>query len=235
MAFRQAERKQAKLRLALCGPSGSGKTYSGLLIGSGLAPDGRIALIDTERGSGELYADLAAYDVAPLEPPFTPQRYIALIREAEQAGYDVLILDSLSHAWSGDLWGSYSWIDGHIDEGDGVEWDLSHVSTHKVKLGTTLRYRDTWSITPKLLWIDEANNGRKDRGNPPDRLTTPGYTLVNLHIGRHKLFDTRSSLWLDVYNLFDKRYYAAGGASSRTFYDMPQQPRTVMLAFEHRF
>lgn len=154
-----------------------------------------------------------------------------------QSGVDVIgqWRYRLSHAWSGDLWGSYSWIDGHIDEGDGVEWDLSHVSTHKVKLGTTLRYRDTWSITPKLLWIDEANNGRKDRGNPPDRLTTPGYTLVNLHIGRHKLFDTRSSLWLDVYNLFDKRYYAAGGAGSRTFYDIPQQPRTVMLAFEHRF
>jgi hypothetical protein len=100
--FRKAERKQAKLRLALCGPSGSGKTYSALLIAMGLAPAGKIALIDTERGSGELYADLAAYDVAPLEPPFTPARYIELIREAERARYDVLILDSLSHAWTGE-------------------------------------------------------------------------------------------------------------------------------------
>jgi hypothetical protein len=100
--FRKAERKQAKLRLALCGPSGSGKTYSALLIAQGLAPDGRVALLDTERGSGELYADLTAYDVAPLEPPFTPARYIELIREAAGAGYSVLILDSLSHAWAGD-------------------------------------------------------------------------------------------------------------------------------------
>ncbi len=100
--FRKAERKQAKLRLALCGPSGSGKTFSALLIAQGLAPSGRIALIDTERGSGELYADLAAYDVAPLEPPFTPARYIELIRGAQKGGYDVLILDSLSHAWTGD-------------------------------------------------------------------------------------------------------------------------------------
>jgi hypothetical protein len=102
MAFRKAERKQAKLRLALCGPSGSGKTYSALLIAQGLAPGGKVALIDTERGSGELYADLTAYDVAPLDPPYTPVRYIELIREAEQAGYDVLIIDSLSHAWIGD-------------------------------------------------------------------------------------------------------------------------------------
>lgn len=101
MAFRKATRKQAKLRLAICGPSGSGKTYSALLIAQGLTPAGKIAMIDTEHGSGELYADLAAYDVAPLDPPFTPQRYIELIQQAETAGYDVLILDSLSHAWVG--------------------------------------------------------------------------------------------------------------------------------------
>ena len=101
MSFQKAQRKQAKLRLALAGPSGSGKTYSALLIAQGLAPNGRIALIDTERGSGELYSHLADYDIATLTPPYTPDRYIALIREAEQAGYDVLIIDSLSHAWSG--------------------------------------------------------------------------------------------------------------------------------------
>ena len=59
-------------------------------------------MIDTERGSGELYAHLMNYDVAPLTPPYIPERYIALIREAEQAGYDVLIIDSLSHAWTGE-------------------------------------------------------------------------------------------------------------------------------------
>ncbi|MBK1695386.1 AAA family ATPase [Chromatium weissei] len=98
--YRKAERKQAKLRLALCGPSGSGKTYSALLIAQGLQPN-KVALIDTERGSGELYADLIPYDVASLNPPYTPQRYIDLIHGAEKAGYDVLIIDSISHAWMG--------------------------------------------------------------------------------------------------------------------------------------
>lgn len=100
--FTKAERKKAKLRLALCGPSGSGKTYSALLIASGLAPDGKIALIDTENGSGELYSDLADYDIATLRPPFMPERYMGLIRGAEQAGYAVLVVDSLSHAWMGE-------------------------------------------------------------------------------------------------------------------------------------
>lgn len=97
--FRPAKRSSAKLRLALCGPSGSGKTFSALQIATGLG--GRIALIDTERGSGELYSHLCPYDVAQLEPPFTPARYIEAIHEAEKAGYDILIIDSLSHAWSG--------------------------------------------------------------------------------------------------------------------------------------
>lgn len=99
--FQKAERQQAKLRLALAGPSGSGKTYSALLIARGLAPEGRIALLDTERGSGALYADLVPYDIATLAPPYSPERYIAAIREAEREGYDLLIIDSLSHAWTG--------------------------------------------------------------------------------------------------------------------------------------
>ncbi|MGH8567009.1 MAG: ATP-binding protein [Gammaproteobacteria bacterium] len=102
MSFRKAERKKAKLRLALCGPAGSGKTYSALLIAQGLVPGGGIALLDTERGSGELYSDLTPYDVATLTPPFSPERYIDLIEGAGAAGYQVLIIDSLSHAWEGE-------------------------------------------------------------------------------------------------------------------------------------
>ena len=100
--FQKAQRTQAKLRLALCGPAGSGKTYSALLIAKGLAPEGRIALIDTERGSGSLYSHLGEYDIAPLSPPYSPDRYIQLIQQAEQSGYEVLIIDSLSHAWAGE-------------------------------------------------------------------------------------------------------------------------------------
>ncbi len=98
--FRKAERKKAKLRLGILGPAGSGKTYSALLIAQGLG--GKVALLDTEHGSGELYSQMTDYDVATLTPPFTPQRYIEVIREAEKAGYNVLIIDSLSHAWQGE-------------------------------------------------------------------------------------------------------------------------------------
>ncbi|SMP82583.1 AAA domain-containing protein [Desulfonatronum zhilinae] len=98
--FQKAQRTQSKLRLGLIGPSGSGKTYSALRIAQGLG--GRIALLDSERGSGSLYADLANYDVAELTPPYSPEKYVQAIKQAGQAGYDVLIIDSLTHAWAGE-------------------------------------------------------------------------------------------------------------------------------------
>lgn len=97
--FKKAERKRIFVKMALCGVSGSGKTYSALLLAQGLG--GKIAMIDTENGSGELYSDLCEYDVAQLEPPFSPMKFINAIKEAEAEGYNVLIIDSLSHAWSG--------------------------------------------------------------------------------------------------------------------------------------
>lgn len=99
--FTKAKRSQAKLRLAIDGPSGGGKTYSSLLIAKGLGCK-KICMIDTERGSGSLYANILDYDVAQIEPPFSPKKYVELIQNAEEAGYDVIIIDSLSHAWVGE-------------------------------------------------------------------------------------------------------------------------------------
>jgi len=103
MAFRKAQRSMARARIALIGVSGSGKTYSALLLARGLAgPKGRIAIIDTENGSADLYASLTGYDVATITAPYEPKKYLDMIHEAEKEGYDVIIIDSLSHAWAGD-------------------------------------------------------------------------------------------------------------------------------------
>jgi hypothetical protein len=97
--FKKAERKQARLRLALAGPSGSGKTLSALLLATGLG--GKIAVIDTEHESASLYADDADFDVMSLSAPYSPERYIDAITSAESGGYSVLIIDSYSHEWIG--------------------------------------------------------------------------------------------------------------------------------------
>lgn len=98
----RATKCRAKLRLGMSGAAGSGKTYSALLIAQGLG--GRIGMIDTEHGSGDLYADLLpeGYDVLQLSPPYTPARYIEAIHLMEQTGVNTIIIDSLTHAWSGE-------------------------------------------------------------------------------------------------------------------------------------
>ncbi len=100
VSFTKATKTQSRLRMAIDGPSKSGKTYTSLVFGTALANGGKLALIDTERGSASKYADQFAFDVLELER-FSPDDYIAGIRAAEGAGYTVLIIDSLSHAWEG--------------------------------------------------------------------------------------------------------------------------------------
>lgn len=97
--FKKACKKKQKLRLLLEGASGSGKTYSALLLAKSLGD--KIAVIDTEKGSASLYDKLTDFDTCELAPPFTPEKYIAAIAEAEKQGYDVLIIDSITHEWSG--------------------------------------------------------------------------------------------------------------------------------------
>jgi hypothetical protein len=99
VAIRKAKRSATKLRLLLTGPSGSGKTWGALQIAKGLG--GRTVVIDTEEGSSDLYDTLHDFDVIDLRPPFSPERYIEAITAAEEAGYDVIVVDSVTHCWSG--------------------------------------------------------------------------------------------------------------------------------------
>ena len=100
MDFRKAERRKAKLRLGITGPAGSGKTYGALLIAQGLG--GKTVLIDTENGSGDLYAASFNYDIGQISAPYTVQKYLSAIHDAEKANYEIIIIDSLSHAWNGE-------------------------------------------------------------------------------------------------------------------------------------
>lgn len=106
MAFsiRPATRADSKALIGLYGQSGSGKTMSALLLARGLVgPNGKLVLIDTESGRGSLYADVipGGYEVIELDAPFSPLTYVEAIETAEKAGADCVIIDSMSHEWSG--------------------------------------------------------------------------------------------------------------------------------------
>ena len=87
--------------MALQGSSGSGKSYSSLLLAQGITNKdfSKIAIIDTENGSADLYAHLGDYNVLALQPPYTPEKYIEAIELCEKEGMEVIIIDSISHAW----------------------------------------------------------------------------------------------------------------------------------------
>lgn len=97
--FQKAERKKAKLKLNFNGPSGSGKTYSALQMAIGLGS--KIAVIDTENESASLYASEFSFDTLPLRPPYSPERFVGAIQAAYNMGYEVLIIDSVTHEWTG--------------------------------------------------------------------------------------------------------------------------------------
>ncbi len=98
MKFTKATEHTPFLRLALTGPAGSGKTWTALQIATALST--KVAVVDTEHGSAAKFNDAFTFDVVqPHE--FSPRMYSAAITAAEKAGYEVLIIDSLSHAWNG--------------------------------------------------------------------------------------------------------------------------------------
>lgn len=102
MQLQPAARKKAKIKMALQGPSGSGKTKSALLIAFGLCGSWeKVAVIDSENRSADLYADLGNYFVLPLSPPYSPERYMEAIGLCLKSGIHVIIIDSISHEWEG--------------------------------------------------------------------------------------------------------------------------------------
>lgn len=102
MQFQTASRKKAKIKLGLSAVSGGGKTFSALLIAHGLCNDwSKIGVIDTENRSAELYSHLGNYNTLPLEAPYSPERYIEAIKAGEAAGFEVIIVDSITHEWDG--------------------------------------------------------------------------------------------------------------------------------------
>lgn len=103
--IRAVERGGSKVIIGIAGPSGSGKTFTALLIARGMVNDAaKIGFLDTENKRGSLYADILdePFMIGDLYPPFSPKRYSQSIREFQDAGVEVLVIDSVSHEWEGE-------------------------------------------------------------------------------------------------------------------------------------
>lgn len=100
--FQKAKKEKISLKILLAGASGSGKSYSALRLANGIANkmNGKVAAIDTEAGRIRYYANEFEFDEMQLEEPYTPEKYIEAIDTAVSEGYDVLIIDSITHEWA---------------------------------------------------------------------------------------------------------------------------------------
>lgn len=102
MEIRKASRQRAKIKMALQGPAGSGKTFSALFLAFGICGDWtKIAVVDTENHSADLYSNLGSFNTVSISAPFNPEKYVQAMTLCESAGIEVIILDSCSHEWDG--------------------------------------------------------------------------------------------------------------------------------------
>lgn len=121
--FRPAKREGVTLLIGLASGTGGGKTFSAMRLASGIAKASgkKFAVIDTESGRARHYADQFDFDVMDLEPPFRPDAYKNAIIAAEDAGYPVVVVDSMSHEHAGEG-GLLDWSEEELDRMAGQDW-----------------------------------------------------------------------------------------------------------------
>lgn len=158
--FQKAVRAGSKLKVAMTGVSGSGKTYSALTLATGMrsSEDSKIAVLDTENLSSNLYADSFVFDVWPMKAPYSVDKYISVIAAATSSGYETLIIDSLSHCWAG--------TGGILDQKAAMDakggnsytnWArftplqeklIEHIKTAEINIIATMRSKHSYVIQP---------------------------------------------------------------------------------------
>jgi outer membrane cobalamin receptor len=148
---------------------------------------------------------------------------------------DIQYQHYFGHGISSRFWGNYSFITGEISNHEKNKRDLPYIANHKLKLGATLTYKKHYFFTPKIYLIDETITNKLDPNNPDEWLTSPGYAVMDLHFGAVDVWD-KLSLFMDIYNVFDTRYYNAGSITQNaTFLANPQQPRAIGFTLKYAF
>jgi hypothetical protein len=119
--FTRASLTKVNLIIGLAGGTGSGKTYSAMKMASGIAGGKPFAVIDTERGRAKHYAREFVFDHCDIDAPFRPEKYARAIIAADDAGYPVIVVDSMSHEWAGEG-GILDWQEEELDRMAGDDW-----------------------------------------------------------------------------------------------------------------
>ncbi len=156
-----------KFNIALWGLGGSGKTYTGLALAHQLGS--RVAVVDTEHEASALYAARFPSAIVALDPPYTPERYLEAIHAAETAGFEVVMLDSLSPEWDGPG-GCLSLQQANKKPGVWKEINDRHEALLKAINQTPLSVIVTFREKPRVIFGKDPDTGKAvvDKGD-----TTP--------------------------------------------------------------
>ena len=205
MQLRKAARSQVKLRIGFSSPSGWWKTYSSLRLAYWMVWDwSKVALIDSENWSWDLYSSLWDYNILPLEAPFSPEKYIEAIDACEKAWMEIIIIDSISHEWEWEGWCldlntqiANAKFKGNTWAAWSVTWArhqkfLERITNSKCHIITTVRNKTEtanvdWRV--KKVWTKE--------------LTREGFEYeltmnFNLERDSHKAIASKDRTWLYI-------------------------------------
>jgi outer membrane receptor protein involved in Fe transport len=144
----------------------------------------------------------------------------------------------LGNGLNADLWGSYSYIDGEYrSPRQNIDTSPNYIANHKIRLGVTLNIGDRYQVIPQLRINSETDANDVDPDNESERLKVPGYGVMDLGFLARDLFSIRGlNARLDIHNLFDRRYYHAGGQGAPlVFVKQPQATRSWMATLEYNF
>ncbi|HPG59480.1 MAG TPA: ATP-binding protein [Candidatus Wallbacteria bacterium] len=218
--------------MGISGAAGSGKTYSALKIAAGIG--GRIAVIDTERSSASLYSDRFDFDVLDMEPPYSPEKYIAAIELAEKSGYNVIVIDSLSHAWAG--------IGGILDLHDAIQkssksgngytaWrEVTPLQNKLVDTITGSKAHVIASMRSKMEYVIEnngqRNNVRKVGLSPIQRDDVQYEFTVYFELSQEHVAVASK----DRTDLFDGKYFTPNEQTGRLLIDWLAKPKNIAQA-----
>lgn len=145
MSFIKATREKTKLKMCLAGPPGSGKSYSALRFAFAMLAAGfvkKIAVIESEAGKIKKYAGYVVdgvkwdFDVLVLTN-FSPADYVSALELAAASGYDLVIIDGISHEWQG-KGGALEMVDRLEDKNKFAGWKTV-TPMHNTFIDTVLR------------------------------------------------------------------------------------------------
>lgn len=242
--IKKAIRKGAKVCVSLIGESGSGKTYSAIRLARGLVgKDGKIGVIDTEQRRASLYADcFGGFDVIDFEPPYSPSRYREAIKTFKDAGYDVIVIDSMSHEWEGD--GGVIWMADHAttasgkkrnDMGKWAEPKAEHRLLMTYILNSGMHCVLCYRVKFPLMEI-EGENGKKEyvRGAPtPVCEPNVDYDVtVKLYLDKESKHPTIQKCPEGIEYLFPNNSFITeqAGAGIIEWLNSPQRDKDAIIA-----